>query len=76
MPEKEGLVGLGAAIEEVPRLGRDFIVERFHALDGKRTFVHGLASAVPEMMPRGSNSLRNSGLVGRSRSSRSSLAFR
>ena len=43
MPEKEGLVGLGAAIEEVPRLGRDFIVERFHAFDGKRTFVHGLA---------------------------------
>ena len=41
VPKEERLAVLGAAVEEVERLGDDLVVERLHALDGQRAFVLG-----------------------------------
>ena len=39
VPQEERLAVLGAAIEEIQRIGEDFVVERLHPLGGQRAFV-------------------------------------
>ena len=43
VPEEEGLAILRAAIEKVQRLGRNFVIEGFHAFNRQRAFVLGRA---------------------------------